>query len=128
MVKGLEGAADESGDGIVTADELAEYVHRNVREATNGQQNPTSDRGSFDTNMLLSYVPSNIKPGAPPPPKFGTLILEANMSDVEVFVDGKSVGVIYQRHAADVCPGLYQAFMRSRASRWVTSPTARARR
>ena len=94
VVKGLEGAADESGDGIVTADELAEYVHRNVREATNGQQNPTSDRGSFDTNMLLSYVPSNIKPGAPPPPKFGTLILEANMSDVEVFVDGKSVGVL----------------------------------
>jgi Tfp pilus assembly protein PilF len=94
VVKGLEGAADDSGDGIVTADELAEYVHRNVREATNGQQNPTSDRGSFDTNMLLSYVPSNVKPGAPPPPKFGTLILEANMSDVEVFVDGKSVGVL----------------------------------
>lgn len=94
VVKGLEGAADESGDGIVTADELAEYVHRNVREATNGQQNPTSDRGSFDTNMLLAYVPSNVKPGAPPAPKFGTLIVEANMSDVEVFVDGKSVGVV----------------------------------
>ena len=94
VVKGLEGAADESGDGIVTADELAEYVHRNVREATSGQQNPTSDRGSFDTNMLLSYAPSNVKPGAPPAPKFGTLILEANMSGVEVFVDGKSVGVV----------------------------------
>jgi len=94
VVKGLEGAADESGDGIVTADELAEYVHRNVREATGGQQNPTSDRGSFDTGMLLSYVPSNVKPGAPPPPKFGTLVVEANMSDVEVFVDGKSVGVL----------------------------------
>jgi tetratricopeptide (TPR) repeat protein len=94
VVKGLEGAADESGDGIVTADELAEYVHSNVREATKGQQNPTSDRGSFDSNMLLSYVPSNVKPGAPPPAKFGTLILEANMGDVEVFVDGKSVGVL----------------------------------
>jgi tetratricopeptide (TPR) repeat protein len=94
VVKGLEGAADESGDGIVTADELAEYVHRNVREATGGQQNPTSDRGSFDTNMMLSYVPSNVKPGAPPAPKFGILVVEANMSDVEVFVDGKSVGVL----------------------------------
>src|SRR5580704_1510741 len=79
VVKGLEGAADESGDGMVTADELAEYVHRNVREATGGQQNPTSDRGSFDSGMLLAYVPSNVKPGAPPAPKFGTLILEANM-------------------------------------------------
>jgi tetratricopeptide (TPR) repeat protein len=94
VVKGLEGAADESGDGIVTADELAEYVHRNVREATGGQQNPTSDRGSFDSDMMLSYVPSNVKPGAPPAAKFGTLVVEANMSDVEVFVDGKSVGVL----------------------------------
>ena len=94
VVKGMEGSADTSGDGVVTADELAEYVHTNVREATQGQQNPTSDRGSFDANMLLSYVPSAAKPGAPPPPKFGTLIFEANMDQVEVFVDGKSVGVL----------------------------------
>ena len=48
VVQGLGGAADENGDGIVTADELAEYVHTQVREATQGQQNPTSDQGSFD--------------------------------------------------------------------------------
>ena len=94
VVKGMEGAADTSGDGIVTADELAEYVHTQVREATNGQQNPTSDRGSFDPNMLLAYVPSNAKPGAPPAPKFGTLIFEVNLDGTEVFVDGKSVGVV----------------------------------
>ena len=105
VVKGLEGAADESGDGVVTADELAEYVHRNVREATGGQQNPTSDRGSFDTNMMLSYVPSNVKPGAPPAAKFGTLVVEANMSDVEVFVDGKSVGV-FTKGTPITLPGL----------------------
>jgi tetratricopeptide (TPR) repeat protein len=105
VVKGLEGAADESGDGMVTADELAEYVHTNVREATGGQQNPTSDRGSFDAGMLLSYVPSNVKPGAPPAAKFGTFILEANMSDVEVFVDGKSVGVL-TKGAPLTLPGL----------------------
>src|SRR6266550_7013699 len=105
VVKGMEGAADESRDGIVTADELAEYVHRNVREATGGQQNPTSDCGSFDTNMLLSFVPSNVKPGAPPPPKFGTLVLEANTAGVEVFVDGKSVGVI-SKGAPLSLPGL----------------------
>ena len=51
VVKGLEGAADENGDGIVTADELADYARRNVREATMGMQNPTSDRGSFDPKM-----------------------------------------------------------------------------
>ena len=94
VVKGMEGSADENGDGIVTADELAEYVHTNVREATKGAQNPTSDRGSFDANMLLSYVPSAAKPGTPPPPKLGTLIFEANMDGVEVFVDGQAAGVV----------------------------------
>lgn len=94
VVKGLEGLADENSDGIVTADELAEYVRRNVREATGGQQNPTSDRGSFDAAMLLSYLPSGVTPGAPPAPKFGTLIIESNMDGVEVFVNGKSAGVV----------------------------------
>jgi len=94
VVKGLEGSADENRDGIVTADELAEYVRRNVREASGAQQNPTSDRSSFDPNMLLAYVPSNVAAGAPPPPKFGALILVSNMDGVEAWVDGKSVGVL----------------------------------
>jgi tetratricopeptide (TPR) repeat protein len=94
LVRGMEGYADESGDGVVTADELSEYVRRNVREATGGQQNPTSDKGSFDPEMLLSYLPSGARPGAPPAPKFGTLLIESNMDGVEVFVNGKSVGVV----------------------------------
>jgi tetratricopeptide (TPR) repeat protein len=94
VVKGLEGEADESGDGIVTADELAEYVRRNVREVTQGQQNPTSDRGSFDPNMILAYIPGGLRAGRAPAPKDGTLIFEANMDGVEVFVDGVSQGVI----------------------------------
>jgi hypothetical protein len=94
VVKGLEGEADESGDGIVTADELAEYVRRNVREATKGQQNPTSDRGSFDPNMLLAYLPAGLRVAHAPPPVDGTLIFETNMDGVEVFVDGVSRGVV----------------------------------
>ncbi len=94
VVRGLEGEADDNRDGIVTADELAEYVRRNVREATEGKQNPTSDRSSFDPEMLLAYVPSHASAGAPPPPKFGAFIIESNMDGVEVFLDGKSVGVI----------------------------------
>ena len=94
VVKGLEGEADEQGDGIVTADELANYVRRNVREASNGQQNPTSDRGSFDPNMLLSFLPANMRAAHAPPPVDGTLVFETNMDGVEVFVDGTSRGVI----------------------------------
>lgn len=105
VVRGLEGQADENRDGIVTADELAEYVRRNVREATRGAQNPTSDRGSFDPNMLLAYVPANIQSGGSAPPKFGALIFETNMDGVEVFVDGNSAGVVHKSQPLRM-PGL----------------------
>ena len=94
VVKGLEGEADENRNGIVTADELQDYVYRNVREATQGRQNPTSAQGSFDPNMLLAYIPTNAKPGGPAAAKNGTLIFESNMDGVEVFLDGKSQGVL----------------------------------
>jgi len=98
VVRGLEGEADENGDGIVTADELYDYVYRNVRQDTRGapegQQDPTVGQGSFDPHMLLAYVPSHAKPGVPPPPQEGTLVIVANMDGVEVFVDGKPVGVV----------------------------------
>ncbi|MEO8593148.1 MAG: tetratricopeptide repeat protein [Candidatus Solibacter sp.] len=94
VVEGMEGAADSSGDGVVTADELAEYVHAQVREYTGLKQNPTSDKANYDPEMLLAYVPSKARPAAAPAAKFGTLIFEANMDGVEVFVDGKTIGVL----------------------------------
>ena len=105
VVKGLEGEADYSHDGKVTADELAEYVHTQVREATKGQQNPTSDRGSFDANMWLSFVPSTAAPATPPAPQFGSLIFTANTDGVEVFVDNKSIGVLQKGKPLQM-PGL----------------------
>jgi len=107
VVKGLEREADENTDGIVTADELAEYVRRNVREATNARQNPTSDRGSFDPNLPLSYNPKILasRGGAQRKSDFGTLILVSNMDDVEVFVNGASVGVV-NKAAPLKLPGL----------------------
>jgi tetratricopeptide (TPR) repeat protein len=96
VAKGMEGEADQNGDGIVTADELAEYVRRNVREATQTKQNPTAERGSFDPNLPLSYLPEILKRRARimPASDFGTLVIEANLDGVEVFVDGKSEGVV----------------------------------
>ncbi|MFN7996377.1 MAG: caspase family protein [Bryobacteraceae bacterium] len=97
LVRAFEGEADENGDGIVSADEMYDYVYRNVREAVHnegGEQNPTVGQGSYDPHMLLAYVPSRVKPGAPPAPKEGTFTVEVNMDGVEVFLDGKAVGVV----------------------------------
>jgi len=95
VVKGMEGEADLTPqDGTVTADELAEYVHTQVREATKGEQNPTSDRASYDPRMWLSYVPAHASPATPPAPQFGGLVFNVNTDGVEVFVDGKSIGVV----------------------------------
>ena len=74
VVKGMEGEADTSHDGIVTADELSEYVHTQVRQQTNGEQNPTSDRTNFDPQMFIAYVPANATPANPPAPQFGQLV------------------------------------------------------
>jgi tetratricopeptide (TPR) repeat protein/uncharacterized caspase-like protein len=104
VVKGLEGEADTSRDGEVTAQELGDYVYSLVSQATGGRQHPTFDRGSFDTDMLLAYNPER-KSAKLPAPKFGNLIIESNMDGVEVTVDGKSVGTVSKANALRL-PGL----------------------
>jgi tetratricopeptide (TPR) repeat protein len=105
VVKGFEGEADGSGDGVVTAQELGDYVYSNVSQATSQRQHPTFDRGSFDTNMLLAYNPNRAASANMPAPKFGTLVVETNMDGVEVMVDGRSMGVVNKASALRL-PGL----------------------
>ena len=97
VIRGLEGEADTSGDVIVTADELAEYVHQNVRLATHTRQNPTSERGSFDPNMVLAYNPGTSAkctgPDCAGKLRYGNFVIDANMDDTEVWLDGKSLGI-----------------------------------
>jgi hypothetical protein len=126
VIKGIEGEADTNGDGVVDADELAEYVHTNVRLATEGRQNPTSERGSFDRNMVLAYNPSRVKGANLPAPQYGNLIIESNMDGVEVWVDGKSAGVVDKGKVVAVARHLAGSRTRSRAFIWVTSRTGRA--
>ncbi len=97
VIRGLQGEADSSGDGIVTADELADYVRTNVRLATKTLQNPTSDRGSFDPNMVLAYNPgrsSKCTDGCAGAARYGTLIVQTNMDGVELWLDDKSLGIV----------------------------------
>ena len=92
--KGLQGAADANGDGYVTADELAEYVRVNVRKDTGDRQNPTSDRGSFDPDMVLASIPGHVGISEGLAARYGRLVIETNMDGVEVFVDNVSQGVV----------------------------------
>ena len=94
LIKGMQGEADTDGDGVVSADELGEYVHTNVRLATHGQQNPTYDRGSFDPDMVLAYNPTHVKAANLPPPQYGNLVIETNMDNTEVWVDGNRQGIV----------------------------------
>ena len=111
VIQGLQGEADTSGDGVVTADELAEYVHTNVRLATHMLQNPTSDRGSFDPNMVLAFNPGSngsrncTDANCAGKLRYGTFVIETNMDDVEVWLDGKSLG-IFKKGVPQRFPGL----------------------
>lgn len=90
----LRGQADTNGDGVVSAQELGDYVYENVSEATNQKQHPTFDRGSFDPNMVLAYDPDHAETANLPAPKDGTLVIETNMDGVEVSIDGKPIQVV----------------------------------
>jgi tetratricopeptide (TPR) repeat protein len=104
VVLGLEGEADGDRNGVVTADELAEYVHTQVREYTGGKQNPTSDKANYDPEMQLAFNPTRATPTAPAG-KYGTLIFETNMDETELFVDGQSKGILSKNKPFEV-PGL----------------------
>ena len=47
LLEALSGRADDSGDGMVTLDEVISYVTRSVREATGGRQNPSAGPGEI---------------------------------------------------------------------------------
>ncbi|MGB0124876.1 MAG: tetratricopeptide repeat protein, partial [Silvibacterium sp.] len=105
VVRGLAGAADANGDGVVTADELAEYVHINVRAATDGLQNPTSERGSFDPGMVLAFNPEHVKGTPSSNLQYGALVVQTNMDNTELWLDEKDVGTL-NKAAALRLPGL----------------------
>jgi tetratricopeptide (TPR) repeat protein len=92
LVQGLKGAADVAPcDGIITADELVEYVRwqvRNYSKAHKASQTP-NERGPFDENMILGVgkgCPAKI-PASEEQNLTGTLVIEANTDDVFIYLD-----------------------------------------
>ena len=95
LARGLAGEADSDSDGAVSADELADYTRREVREATGAKQNP-AEHGSYDPALALIHLPeaSRTHAAQAADPRFGGFVFESNRDGVEVYVDDTSVGVI----------------------------------
>ncbi|MEO7651835.1 MAG: tetratricopeptide repeat protein, partial [Bryobacteraceae bacterium] len=59
LLKALNGAADDNGDGKVDVSEIIEYLQREIPKATNKEQHPR-DFGNMDNKVVLTDVK---KPG-----------------------------------------------------------------
>lgn len=57
LLKGMRGAADTDGNGIITTGELFEYVRDNVKRATDYKQHPLIGSNAFDRNLPIALVP-----------------------------------------------------------------------
>jgi tetratricopeptide (TPR) repeat protein len=97
LVQAFSGYADNDPcDGRITADELIEYVRSNVRRYAREHQlsqTPTA-RGDYEPEMLLGVATSCLADGAADKAAsmMGTAVIESNMDDVDLYIDGKLIG------------------------------------
>jgi tetratricopeptide (TPR) repeat protein len=108
LIQAWKGYADtDPCDGKITADELVEYVTSNVKNWARDHslsQTPR-ERGDYDGNMTLGVSRACLNASSPAPSMLGTAVVETNMDDVDVYVDGKLVGKAQRSHPL-VMPGL----------------------
>ena len=95
LVQAFRGYADvDPCDGRITADELIEYVRSNVRRYARDRQlsqTPTA-RGDYEPDMLLGVSQTCLSDGARAPSMVGIAVVESNMDDVDLYVDGALIG------------------------------------
>ncbi len=97
LVRGWLGEADvDPRDGVVTADELVTYVKREVKNYAKerGRQQTPLEFGDFPDDMILGFSPSAREKLVADLPQLsnGSLVIDANLADVEVFIDDKPYG------------------------------------
>ncbi len=98
LTQAWQGHADNDPcDGRITADEVIEYVRANVRRYARDRQlsqTPTA-RGDYDPTMLLGVGTACLGTVDPESPSLlGTAIIETNMDDVDLYLDGDLVGTL----------------------------------
>jgi len=95
LVQAFRGYADSDPcDGRITADELIEYVRSNVRRYARDRQlsqTPTA-RGDYEPDMLLGVGNGCSAEGVKAPSMLGTAVVETNMDDVDLYLDGALIG------------------------------------
>jgi tetratricopeptide (TPR) repeat protein len=98
LIQGLLGNADNDPcDGIITADELIEYVRGEVRSyarARNVSQTP-QDQGDLDyRKIILAAHPACISGLVTQGIPLGSIVVESNMDNVDVYLDENFVGKV----------------------------------
>ena len=98
LTQAWQGYADNDPcDGRITADEVIEYVRSNVRRYARGRQlsqTPTA-RGDYDPSMLLGVGSTCLRAVNPESPSLlGTAVVEVNLDDVDLYIDGGLVGTV----------------------------------
>lgn len=98
LTQGWKGEADtDPADGIVTADELVNYVKREVRlyARSKGEQQTPVEFGDFPDDLLLGYSHQRRDQIAGHLTELanGSLAVETNLDNVEVYLDNQRLGV-----------------------------------
>ena len=94
-------------DGRITADEFVGFVRSNVRRYARERQlsqTPVA-RGDYEPEMLLGVAAACLNRGDNAPSMLGTAIVETNLDDVIVYIDGNLVGRVSKDQPL-VMPGL----------------------
>jgi tetratricopeptide (TPR) repeat protein len=109
LVQAFKGYADfDPCDGRITADELIEYVRSNVRSYARQRQltqTPTA-RGDYEPDMVLGVATACLTDADDIAPSMqGTAVVETNLDEVDVYIDGNLVGRIGKGKPL-VVPGL----------------------
>lgn len=97
LVQAFRGYADaDPCDGRITADELVEYVRTNVRRYARERQlsqTPTA-RGDYEPEMLVGVAQACLASEPAAPSMLGTAVVEVNLDDVDIYVDGALIGKV----------------------------------
>jgi len=100
LLKGLEGEADQDGDGNITVDELYDYAYEQVSKVT-PKQTPTKSASKVAGDIILRQITrmEDIKPVALPDDLISEMedlrpyVREAAVQKLERILKGKNIGM-----------------------------------